>query len=69
MQLTPESDVSELLDDVCKQLIQEIDGLLLHYARAVDIKLLVALSAIAARQAKAITSSPSTSQLHCYLSK
>jgi hypothetical protein len=51
--LTPESDTSELLDDARKHQIQEIVGSLLYYARAVDNKLLVALSAIAARQAKA----------------
>ncbi len=52
-QLTPESDTSALLDDKCKHRIQEIVGSLLYYARAVDKKLLVALSAIAARQAQA----------------
>jgi hypothetical protein len=52
-QLTPESDTSELLDDSCKHRIHEIVGSLLYYAHAVDNKLLVALSAIAARQAKA----------------
>jgi hypothetical protein len=51
--LTPESDTSELHDDARKHQIQEIVGSLLYYARAVDNKLLVALSAIAARQAKA----------------
>jgi hypothetical protein len=51
--LTPESDTSELLDDARKHRIQEIVGSLLYYARAVNKKLLVALSAIAARQAKA----------------
>jgi hypothetical protein len=38
---------------VRKHCIQEIVGALLYYARAVDNKRLVALSAIAARQAKA----------------
>jgi hypothetical protein len=52
-QLTPDTDTSPLLDDVRKHRIQEIVGALLYYARAVDNKLLVALSAIAARQAKA----------------
>jgi len=52
-QLTPESDTSPLLDDKRKHRIQEIVGSLLYYARAVDNKLLVALSAIAARQSKA----------------
>jgi hypothetical protein len=47
-QLTPKSDTSTLLDDKCKHRIQEIVGSLLYYARAVDNKLLVALSAIAA---------------------
>jgi hypothetical protein len=47
-QLTPESDTSALLDDKRKHRIQEIVGSLLYYARAVDNKLLVALSAIAA---------------------
>jgi hypothetical protein len=52
IQLTPESDTSELRDDSCKHHICKIVGSLLYYARAVDNKLLVALSAIAARQAK-----------------
>ncbi len=52
-QLTPESETSELLDDSCKHRIHKIVGSLLYYAYAVDNKLLVALSAIAARQAKA----------------
>ena len=52
-QLLPEIDTSELLDDTRKLRIQEIVGSLLYYARAVDNKQLVALSAIAARQATA----------------
>jgi hypothetical protein len=52
-QLTPESDISELLNDVCKQQIQEFVGSLIYYACAVENKLLVALSAIAVRQAQA----------------
>jgi hypothetical protein len=52
-QLTPESDTTDLLDDSCKHRIHKIFGSLLYYARAVDNKLLVALSAIASRQAKA----------------
>jgi hypothetical protein len=52
-QLTPESDTSDLLDDSRKHRIHEIIGSLLYYALAVDNKLLVALSAIAARQVKA----------------
>jgi hypothetical protein len=43
----------ELLNASCICRIQEIVGLHLYYARAVDNKLLIALSAIAARQAKA----------------
>jgi len=52
-QLTPEAASSELLDEHRKRRIQEIVDSLLYYARAVDNKLLVALSAIAARQAYA----------------
>ncbi len=52
-QLTPEADTSDLLDDHRKHRIQEIVGLLLYYAQAVDNKLLVALSAIAAHQSYA----------------
>ncbi len=52
-QLTPEADTSDLYGDHCKRRVQEIVGLLLYYARAVDNKLLVALSAIAARQSYA----------------
>jgi hypothetical protein len=47
-QLTPESDTSAILDDKRKHQIQEIVRSLLYYACAVDNKLLVALSAIAA---------------------
>jgi hypothetical protein len=53
MQLTPQSDRSDLMDDTYKHWIQEIFGLLLYYAHTVDNKLLVAHSAIAAKQAKA----------------
>ena len=52
-QLVSKADLSLLLDDDCKRCIQEIIGSLLYYARAVDNKLLVALSAITACQAKA----------------
>jgi hypothetical protein len=48
--LTLDANTSELLDKHPKRCIQEIFGLLLYYARAVDNKLLVALSTIAARQ-------------------
>jgi hypothetical protein len=50
---SPDEDISVLFDDTCKHHIQEIIGSLLYYACAVDIKLLVALSAIAAKQSKA----------------
>ncbi len=53
IQLTPESDTSAILDDKRKHQIQEIVGSLHYYAHAVDNKLLVALSPIAARQAEA----------------
>jgi hypothetical protein len=52
-QLTPEANASERLDEHHKCHIQKIVGSLLYYARAVDNKLLVALSAIAARQSYA----------------
>jgi hypothetical protein len=52
-QLTSEVDASEILDKHRKRRIQEIVGLLLYYAGAVDNKLLVALSATVARQAYA----------------
>ncbi len=52
-QLTPEANTSDLLDDHCKHCVQEIIGFLLYCAQAVDNKLLVALSAITARQSYA----------------
>ncbi len=52
-QFSPDDDVSALFDDAHKHRIQEIIGSFLYYARAVDNKLLMALSAIAARQFKA----------------
>jgi hypothetical protein len=52
-QFAPDNDASALLPEDRKQRIQEIVGSLLYYARAVDNKLLVALSAIASRQAQA----------------
>ncbi len=51
--ITPDPDSLELLDASHKHRVQEIVGSLLYYTRAVDNKLLIALSAIAARQAKA----------------
>ena len=52
-QFAPDNDTSALLPEDRKRRIQEIVGSLLYYARAVDNKLLVALSAIASRQAQA----------------
>ncbi len=51
--ITPDPDSSELLDASCHCHILKIVGSLLYYARVVNNKLLVALSAIAAHQAKA----------------
>ncbi len=51
--ITPDPDASELLNANHKSCVQDIVGSLLYYAQAVDNKLLVALSAIAARQAMA----------------
>jgi hypothetical protein len=51
--ITPDPDSLELLDVSRKCRVQEIVGSLLYYARVVDNKLLVALSTIAACQAKA----------------
>jgi hypothetical protein len=52
-QRAPEMNTSELLDVALKRRCQEIVGSLLYYAGAVDNKLLVALSVIAAHQARA----------------
>jgi hypothetical protein len=51
--ITPDPDSSEILDASHKCHVQEIEGSLLYYARAVNNKLFVAISAIATRQAKA----------------
>ncbi len=61
--LTPEADTSDLLDDHRKCCIQEINDLVLFYAQAVDNKLLVALSAIAARQSYATVTTEQTVHL------
>jgi hypothetical protein len=53
LHITPDLDALELLDANRKRRVQEIVGSLLYYAQAVANKLLVALSAIAACQAKA----------------
>jgi hypothetical protein len=52
-QFAPNEDTSELLDAPRKHRVQEIVGSLLYYARAVDNKLLVAISAISSQQAQA----------------
>jgi hypothetical protein len=51
--ITPDPYASELLNANCKCCVQEIVVSLLYYAWAVNNKLLVVLSVIAARQAKA----------------
>jgi hypothetical protein len=51
--ITPDPDFLELPNASRKCCVQENVGSLLYYARAVDNKLLIALSAIAARQAMA----------------
>ncbi len=53
LHITSDPDALELLDANRKHRVQEIVGSLLYYAQVVDNKLLVALSAIAAHQAKA----------------
>ncbi len=53
LHITPDPDALELLNASNKRCVQEIVGSLLYYAQAVNNKLLVALSAIAARKAKA----------------
>jgi hypothetical protein len=53
LHITPNPDAVELLDANRKGCVQEIVGSLLYYAQAVTNKLLVALSVIAAHQAKA----------------
>jgi hypothetical protein len=52
-QFSLDEDISELLDNAHNHRIQEIIGSLLYYARAVDNKLLVVLSAFADKQSKA----------------
>ena len=52
-QLVPEEDTSPPLDIQGTKRVQGIVGALLYYARAVDNKLLVSLSAIGAQQASA----------------
>ena len=50
-QLTPEEDTSTALDNKGNKRTQSIIGANVYYARAVDNKLLVGLSAIGAQQA------------------
>jgi hypothetical protein len=54
-QLTPDVDTGRPLNEAGIKRVQGIVGSLLYYARAVDNKLLVALSAIGMQQAKATT--------------
>ena len=54
-QLTPDDDTGTPLNDAGIKRVQGVVGSLLYYARAVDNKLLVALSAIGMQQAKATT--------------
>ncbi len=61
--LTPEADTSDLLNNNQKCRVQEIIGLLLYYTQAVDNKLLVALSAIAARQSYATVATEQAAHL------
>jgi hypothetical protein len=73
LHITPDPDASELLDATRKHCIQEILGSLLYYARAVNNKLLVVLSAIAACQANATIATEQAVNLlldyiTCYLS-
>ena len=53
IQLTPEEDDSEPLDDEGIRWVQMVVGALLYYGRAVDNKILTALSAIGSQQSKA----------------
>jgi hypothetical protein len=50
-QLTPEPDTTALLGPNDRKRIQQIVGVFLYYARAIDCTMLVALSSIAAAQA------------------
>lgn len=55
VQMSPEEDTSPALDPGGIKRIQAIIGALLYYARAVDNKLLVALSTLGTQQAQATT--------------
>jgi hypothetical protein len=64
LHITPDPDASELLNANHKSCVKVIVGSLLYYAQAVDNKLLIALSAIAARQANAtVATEQATSSL------
>jgi len=52
-QLTPAPDTSDTLDPAARRRVQEVIGVLLYYARAVDPTLLVALNTLASQQANA----------------
>jgi hypothetical protein len=60
--ITADPNSLELLNASCKCRVQEIAGSLLNYTRAVNNKLVVALSAIRARQAK-VTIATATEQV------
>ena len=62
-QLTSEAATSELLGNHHKHQVQEIVGSLLYYARAVNNKLLVALSAITACQSCATVATEQAAHL------
>ena len=67
-QLIPDDDTSPVLDADGIKRIQGIVGSLLYYARAVDNKLLVALSAISSKQATAtVNTAKAVSQLLDYV--
>ena len=51
IQYAKEADKSALLDSVDKTFLQQVIGIFLYYARAIDATLLLALSAIASGQA------------------
>ena len=56
VQFAPTDDESPLLDSASLKRVQQIVGILLYYAMAIDNTMLVALGTIAGQQAKATTS-------------
>jgi hypothetical protein len=61
--IAPDSDALELLNANRKRCVQEIVGSLLYYSQAVNNKLLVALSTIAACQAKSTVATEQAANL------